>query len=599
MTKYKILIKDRNYTDWNLTNDETLEEVEPIDQINLQKKINPVQQKLFTKDIFLYDQKTNYIHTVYSHVRSGIPLAGILMLENNKTFGRTLNKKRLLYKCIPDDKQLPAFLIPFDMKIGFSKIQSNKYIIFKFDSWEDQHPHGIILETLGDVNSLDVFYEYQLYCKSLHVSLTDFTKKTREQLHKTSNEEYIQQILSNPDFHIEDRRHPDCANIFTIDPENSLDFDDAFSIEHIDNGNANGNTTYKISVYIANVYFWLETLGLWKSFSSRVSTIYLPDRKRPMLPTILSDNLCSLQEGETRFSFVMDITLIVTDTGVEIKQVEYKNAAIKVYKNYRYEEPALVYKNKDYTTLFDITKKMDKTVTDSHDIVSFWMIKMNSECGKYMAEKEIGIFRMANCANMIDPDFHKETNFLQLTQNTQRIIKMWNNVSGQYILYDKNTIMKHDIMKTQNYSHITSPIRRLVDLLNQIWISRSLKIIEKPSADSADFFHNWLNQMSYLNVSMRSIRKIQTDCEILHRCFNDPHIMQDYHKGILFDKIKKNDGSIVFMVYLEELHLLTRLKTYENLENYSTHQFKLFLFEDESNLKKKIRVQIVSLNIIQ
>ena len=35
---------------------------------------------------------------------------------------------------------------------------------------------------------------------------------------------------------------------------------------------------------------------LWRSFTKRVSTIYLPDKKRPMLPTILSDCLCSLQE---------------------------------------------------------------------------------------------------------------------------------------------------------------------------------------------------------------------------------------------------------------------------------------------------------------
>ena len=77
---------------------------------------------------------------------------------------------------------------------------------------------------------------------------------------------------------------------------------DGFGIEKMEN-------YWCVSIYIANVFLWLETLGLWKSLSSRVSTIYLPDRKRPMLPTILSDNLCSLQENQTRFAFALDVVL--------------------------------------------------------------------------------------------------------------------------------------------------------------------------------------------------------------------------------------------------------------------------------------------------
>jgi exoribonuclease R len=51
----------------------------------------------------------------------------------------------------------------------------------------------------------------------------------------------------------------------------------------------------------------MDVLNLWDSFSRRISTIYLPDKKRPMLPTILSDCLCSLQENVRRVAFVMDV----------------------------------------------------------------------------------------------------------------------------------------------------------------------------------------------------------------------------------------------------------------------------------------------------
>ena len=321
MTKYKILINDRNYSNFSFVDDETHEDI-VMNTINGLINIKPIEAKMFTKDVFLYDN-TNVTIT-FSHIRTGVLIAGILMLENNRTFGRSMNKKRLLYKCIPDDKHLPAFLVPYEIQIAFSKIQKNKYVLFKFENWDDKHPHGILVDTLGNVGDLDVFYEYQLHCKSLHVSLTDFTNKTREQLQKKSQDEYIDQMIHNPNYHIEDRRN--INNIFSIDPVGSSDFDDAFSIEHLKEVNQ-----YKISIYIANVYFWLETLGLWKSFSSRVSTIYLPDRRRPMLPTVLSDNLCSLQEGHSRFAFCMDI---VFNESKVIQSLDYKNVVRSLNLSY-------------------------------------------------------------------------------------------------------------------------------------------------------------------------------------------------------------------------------------------------------------------------
>jgi exoribonuclease R len=577
MTKYKILINDRNYSSFSFVDDDTHEDI-IINKENGLININPIEHKMFTKDVFLYDN--NNVTITFSHIRTGILIAGILMLENNRTFGRTKNKKRLLYKCIPDDQHLPAFLLPYEIQMAFNKVQKNKYVLFKFENWDDKHPRGILVDTLGDVGNLDVFYEYQLHCKSLHVSLTDFTNKTREQLQKKSQDEYIDQMIHNPNYHIEDRRH--LNNIFSIDPVGSTDFDDAFSIEHLKEVNQ-----YKVSIYIANVYFWLETLGLWKSFSSRVSTIYLPDRRRPMLPTVLSDNLCSLQEGHSRFAFCMDIIL---DESNAIQSIDYKNVVIKVNKNFRYEEPELIYKTLDYSLLLSITKRLDKSVVDSHDVVSYWMVKMNIECGNYMANKNIGIFRLVNYIHSIEKEFQSE--ICHLEENTQRMIKSWSNTTGQYIVYNGSTL-EHELMKTKNYIHITSPIRRLIDLLNQMWMSKSLSIIDNMSNDAHEFFINWIHKMEYINTSMRSIRKIQTDCHILHECFNNQHIMNTIYNGVIFDKMKKNDGSIVYMVYLETLKLLGRIKTYDEYDNYTKHEFKIFLFEDEYHVKKKIRLQLV------
>ena len=66
--------------------------------------------------------------------------------------------------------------------------------------------------------------------------------------------------------------------------------------------------------------------------------------------------------------------------------------------------------------------------------------------------------------------------------------------------------------------------------------------------------------------------------------------------GVVFDKIAKND-SFCYMVYLEDIKLLSRITTREDIANYSSVQFKLYLFEDENRIKKKIRLHIVDEHI--
>jgi len=583
--KTRILIANRDYTSWNLVNHETNIEIKDIECLEIASKIDPAKYKLFTKDIINIETTETEIkiNVVVSPIRNCEYIAGILLLENNKTFGRTENKKRLLYKCIPDDKHLPAFLVPYDIKIGFNKVYQNKYVIFKYDSWVDKHPHGMLLETLGDVDDLCVFYEYQLYCKSLHISLNNFTKKTRDSFKTTTQEQYIDKIFKNSNFNIEDERD---TYVFTIDPQSSLDFDDGFSIKQI-------NDIWQVTVYISHVYFWLETLDLWNSFSKRVSTIYLPDQRRPMLPTILSDNLCSLQQDKLRFAFAMDIIVDNNGNICDECDIKYRNVLIRVKKNYIYEDSHDIAKydnvlnDNHYQRLFEISQKMDNNVKNSHDVVSHWMITMNHLCGKWFEKNMLGIFRTSHY------NFVKKELDSSIHETTRRVINSWNNVSGQYILYDEECNINHEAMNISSYIHITSPIRRLVDLLNQMLIIEKMGLVKNISIYSKNFLEYWLNQIDYINHSMRSIRKVQTDCNLLYRCYTETDIMNKLQKGILFDKNKKSNGMYTYMVYLEELKLLSRITTMMDIENYTYISCKLYLFEDEDKIKKKIRVQII------
>jgi exoribonuclease R len=579
----KIYVRDRTYNTWSFSHNDTNTGIS-IDEYPILKTIQPAEQKIFSRDVFELSEESG-IRKIHSYVRDFQSIAGILVLENNKTFGRTQNKKRLLYKCIPDDSYLPIFLVPYEVRSGFSKVQKNKYVVFRFDNWTDKHPHGIITETIGDVDVLEHFYEYQLYSKSLHISITEFTNKTRSALNKKTTDEFVQQIFQNPNFVIEDRRD---KYVFTIDPLNSLDYDDGFGIE------ADGEN-WRVSIYIANVFLWLETLGLWNSFSQRVSTIYLPDRRRPMLPTVLSDALCSLQQNQQRFALVMDIIIDKEGNLVGDSPISYANVLICVNKNYVYEDPKMLTNDVAYQRLFDISYLMDNSIRNSHDIVAHWMVHMNLFTGSYMSSNKIGIFRSVV---YIDPTLN--TDIKGLNNDTTRVIRNWNNTSGQYIPYTEEVTIEHELISSKTfrgesniYIHITSPIRRLVDLLNQTMILQNKGLIKNTSTDAKKFIDKWMNDLEYVNTSMRLIRKIQTECELLNRVYKQPELMETEHDGVVFDKIMKSDGSINYMIYLEKIKLLSRINTHCNMPNYTMCKCKMYLFEDEDKVKKKIRVQIL------
>ena len=599
MNLYRVVILDRNYAShiFYSADENKLMNIESNPEVQC---INPLEQKLFMDDIFEIDKENpKKVNIVSSLVRTCKQIPGVLMLEHNKTFGRTENKKRLLYKCIPDDKHLPAFLVPYDIKMGFSKVQTNKFVTFKYNNWVDTHPMGILTETLGDVDHLDCFYEYQLYCKSLHISLSEFTKKTTDVLRRKSHDEYIEQIFHNSNYNIEDHRD---RYIFTIDPETSTDLDDGF---HITDVIANGEKIgLNITVYIANVYFWLETLDLWDSFSKRVSTIYLPDRRLPMIPTILTDTLCSLLEKQDRFALSMKF-FVTNDGTLDKSQIEYKNVLINVKKNFRYEHNNLL-NNAHYQNIFNISNLMDQNIKDSHDVVAHWMIQMNAYTGLSMVDKKTGIFRSVV---FTDPyNDISELDKIDADEDTCRTIKTWNNTTGKYIAYSETEELTHELIdlktfKHKNYGksisrpyiHITSPIRRLVDLLNQIILLNKYNLITKISSNAIEFLSNWIGNLNYINTTMRSIRKIQTDCNVLHKCINNPAYMDMTHKGIIFDKLIKVNGMYTYMVYLSNLKLLSRITCPYDLDNYSYHMFKMFMFDDEHSFKKKIRLQIESL----
>lgn len=627
--RYRFRCEDREYKLWNLYDSMSLEKINHEQDNDPFYNFDPIKGKLFNQDTFTYTEDGT-VTLIHSSVREMPMIPGVIILD--KQYGNY--KDKYLYKLCPDDKRLPDFLVPYKVKkMGFQKNQKNIYVTMRFKSWEGKHPIGIIVQNIGDVDILENFYEYQLYCKSLNASIQTFTKEAMNAIKNNSENQYIQKIMEN--YNVVDRRD---KYVISIDPEKSRDIDDAFSFEEFGD--------YQIlSIYIANVSLWMDALELWSSFSNRISTIYLPDRKRPMLPNILSDCLCSLLENQTRFAFTLDIKI----KDDKIIETQFLNTSIIVRHNYHYESKSM--KNDSiYINAFQTISKMSKKfkyvdiVRDSHSFIAYIMILMNYISAKELMKYKTGIYRSVKLG---ENDIEHITGDIDLSQEMKTFLIMWNSTGGQYMKYsnvfmsfnsiinqnktddahqDNNKInddnnsqmkednyhelerkvfeqhktsykkpktqtpyMKHDILKLDSYVHVTSPIRRLVDLLNIIELQECIGLLQKSEASNR-FFIQWTHddKIEYINTSMRAIRKLQGDCEFLHMCTTKPEILDEIYSGYVFDRIERKDGLYQYVVYLPKLRMVNRHTTRNLYDNFTTHNFKLYLFNNQFSYKKKI-----------
>lgn len=581
---YILQIEERDYSKWNtITHHVPAGEARP-GPIGLPETFHPLQYKLFHNDHFDFSDGVFSLLDSPFREQQGI-YPGILILADGKTYGRTENKKRLLYKCIPHNRNLPAFLVPYDIKLELSKHITNKYVLFKYTHWKDKHPLGELTETIGSVNIYDAFEKYQLHCKQLHTSITPFTKHIQSILSEKDESSLIHSISQK--YHFEDRT---TEYIFSIDNDTTTDYDDAMSItENLDG-------TIRISIYISNVLVWLQEMDAWSHYSDRVSTIYLPTRKIPMIPSQLSENLCSLIEKKMRFAIAMDY--VFSDSG--FVSVSFANTKIIVKKNYRYEADNLL-RNPRYQSMLHITQKMDSSLSsNSHEVVAYWMIKMNREIGALLYKNKTGVFRLAHGENNTIPDAFNDI-------ETERMLyNFHNHICSEYRAFKEGETYIHSAMLLENYVHFTSPIRRLVDLLNQIyvWPLIGLSFDNKLSPknpqiytippEMSDFLEKWTSStnMCYINHMMKSIRRTQTSCELVYVCYNNCDLLQRY-TGVVFERTSVEHTQYEYTVFIKALKYLTHIKCDKNIAVFTEVECRIFVFHDKITVSDKIVLQII------
>ncbi|MDP4185495.1 MAG: ribonuclease R [Bacteroidota bacterium] len=197
-----------------------------------------------------------------------------------------------------------AFLVPsgklnFDIFIAKGKLKGAKdgqKAIACITEWPERarNPFGEIIEILGNPGENET---------EMHAILAEFDLPYR--FPEEVLEEAEQIPLEIPQKEIERRRDFRNVTTLTIDPADAKDFDDALSIQKLENGN------WEVGVHIADVTHYVRPGSiLEKEAVERGTSVYLVDRVVPMLPERLSNGVCSLRPDEDKlcFSAVFEFT---------------------------------------------------------------------------------------------------------------------------------------------------------------------------------------------------------------------------------------------------------------------------------------------------
>lgn len=206
----------------------------------------------------------------------------------NTVFVGTLTKQGAQWLVVPDGKALDTPVVIRDPSAKGAKTGSKVSIELTHYPEGDYLPEGVIVEVLGDAGRPAVETEAVMRAFDLpdkfDPAVTDNARRVVKWYDKN-----CEQIF---------RERTDLRDVFTltIDPPDAKDFDDAISIERMNDG-------WELGVHIADVSAFVEAGGaIDTEAQKRGNSVYLPRRVLPMLPEVLSNGLCSLQPNVPRLA---------------------------------------------------------------------------------------------------------------------------------------------------------------------------------------------------------------------------------------------------------------------------------------------------------
>lgn len=242
------------------------------------------------------------------------------IIERNKSsfVGIIEVSKRFAY-VIPDSQKMPIdIFVPIDETLG---AQNGDKVVAKITDWPQhaKNPVGEVIQVLGKPGKHSV---------EMHAIMVDFELPISFPRDVESAANLIPMDI--PKDELKKRRDFRSITTFTIDPVDAKDFDDALSIQRLENGN------FEIGVHIADVSHFVKPNDVIdRDAKERATSVYLVDRVVPMLPEHLSNGVCSLRPNEEKLCYS---AVFEMNENAEVVNEWFGRTVINSDRRFTYEE---------------------------------------------------------------------------------------------------------------------------------------------------------------------------------------------------------------------------------------------------------------------
>lgn len=203
-------------------------------------------------------------------------------------------------------------------------------VLVRLTGWppEAQYPLAEVEEVIGKAGEHDVEMRALALGQGFNPAFPPVVQKAAQELEASGRE----QLRAEAERRARDQHARDYRSVptLTIDPADAKDFDDALSVQTLEGG------ITEVGIHIADVsYFVIPGSPLDGEARERATSVYLVDRTIPMLPHVLSTDLCSLNPHEDRLAVSAVFTL---DQDANIQSRWFGETIIHSDRRYTYED---------------------------------------------------------------------------------------------------------------------------------------------------------------------------------------------------------------------------------------------------------------------
>lgn len=381
-------------------------------------------------------------------------------------------------------------------------------------------------------------------------------------------------------------------NIFTIDPENCLDIDDALHIEEY-------TDHYEIGIHIADVSSYIPVDSeLDIELRDRAESIYLPHTTINMMPITLATEICSLRKDKISRSY--SVIVKMSKDNLVIQNVSFVKSNILVKENLSYEKANdLLKTNSTLNLLYDVGFKINKKIYkleryDIHKMIEIYMLLANQLVAEKISNQHNFLIRVHNGCFVNKASYAEVDNFIF------NKYKLLNTERAEYIIATPATKQQHKLIGDGIlYTHFTSPIRRYADIIVHRMLFGTEQIVTT-------------EQINNLNNKHLKYHKYEKIAYNLDKIYKISEINEDTYDAIIIDLtnskcaiyIHKLDMIVNFQIMpdlIQNLFLMEKIETkliITNKDNFDQIELKLFQkikikISISLNKWKKINIQII------